>query len=59
MTTNEVKMGHIGCLMGHATNFDSGILNSGHISKHQLKEEKSNYPVDHTKKNSKGQLERD
>jgi len=34
MTSNEAKMRHVGCLVGHATNFDSEILDSGHISKH-------------------------
>ena len=40
MTSNEAKMGQIGCLVGHATDSDSGILDSEHISKHSQEEEK-------------------
>jgi len=31
MTFTEVKMGHIGCLVGYLTSSDSGILDSGHL----------------------------
>jgi len=40
MTSNEAKMGHIGYLVGYATNFYIGILDSGHIPKHPVKEKK-------------------
>ena len=40
MISNEAKMRHVGCLVGHATNSDSGILYSGYIFKHSLKNEK-------------------
>ena len=44
MTSNEEKMGPIGCLVGHATNFHNRILDSGNISKHLLKEEIQKLP---------------
>ena len=41
---NETKTEHIGCLVEYLTSSDSGILDSEHISKHQLKEKKQKLP---------------